>query len=77
MSLVDLGSSLTDGWNIHYSNNPGQGHGKQIKNLLFQLVSITVRSSNSYITRSNWSLFLRQKTTRYRLRLPIRTQNTQ
>ena len=27
VSLVNLGSSLTDGWNIHYSNNPGEGHG--------------------------------------------------
>ena len=27
VSLVNLKSSLTDGWNIHYSSNPGQGHG--------------------------------------------------
>jgi hypothetical protein len=27
VSLVNLKSALTDGWNLHYSNNPGQGHG--------------------------------------------------
>jgi hypothetical protein len=27
VSLVNLRSALTDGWNLHYSNNPGQGHG--------------------------------------------------
>jgi hypothetical protein len=27
VSLVNLKSALTDGWNVHYSNNPGQGHG--------------------------------------------------
>ena len=27
VSLVNLKSALTDGWNIHYSSNPGQGHG--------------------------------------------------
>jgi Trypsin len=27
VSLVNLRSALTDGWNVHYSNNPGQGHG--------------------------------------------------
>jgi Trypsin len=25
--LVTLRSALTDGWNLHYSSNPGQGHG--------------------------------------------------
>ena len=27
VSLINLKSALTDGWNIHYSSNPGQGHG--------------------------------------------------
>jgi hypothetical protein len=27
VTLVNLRSALTDGWNLHYSNNPGQGHG--------------------------------------------------
>jgi secreted trypsin-like serine protease len=27
VSLVNLNSALADGWNVHYSNNPGQGHG--------------------------------------------------
>lgn len=27
VSLVNLGSALSDGWSIHYSNNPGLGHG--------------------------------------------------
>jgi hypothetical protein len=27
VSLVNLKSALTGGWNLHYSNNPGQGHG--------------------------------------------------
>ena len=27
VSLVNLRSALTDGYNIHYSSNPGQGHG--------------------------------------------------
>jgi secreted trypsin-like serine protease len=25
--LVNLNSALTDGWNLHYSSNPGKGHG--------------------------------------------------
>jgi secreted trypsin-like serine protease len=25
--LVNLRSALTDGWNLHYSSNPGEGHG--------------------------------------------------
>lgn len=25
--LVNLRSAMTDGWNLHYSSNPGQGHG--------------------------------------------------
>jgi hypothetical protein len=27
VSLVNLKSALAGGWNLHYSNNPGQGHG--------------------------------------------------
>jgi hypothetical protein len=27
VSLINLKSALTDGWNLHYSSNPGQGHG--------------------------------------------------
>jgi hypothetical protein len=27
VSLVNLNSALAGGWNLHYSNNPGQGHG--------------------------------------------------
>jgi hypothetical protein len=27
VSLVNLRSALAGGWNLHYSNNPGQGHG--------------------------------------------------
>ena len=27
VSFVNLKSALTGGWNLHYSNNPGQGHG--------------------------------------------------
>ena len=27
VSLVNLRSALVGGWNLHYSNNPGQGHG--------------------------------------------------
>lgn len=27
VSLVNLQSALAGGWNLHYSNNPGQGHG--------------------------------------------------
>jgi secreted trypsin-like serine protease len=27
VSFVNLTSSLTGGWNLHYSNNPGEGHG--------------------------------------------------
>ena len=28
VSLVNLRSNLTDGWNIHYTNNPGKGNGE-------------------------------------------------
>jgi len=27
VSLINLRSALTDGWNVHYSSNPGQGQG--------------------------------------------------
>ena len=27
VTLVNLRSALTDGWNVHYSSNPGQGQG--------------------------------------------------
>ncbi len=27
VSFVNLKSALSGGWNLHYSNNPGQGHG--------------------------------------------------
>jgi hypothetical protein len=28
VSLVNLTSNLTDGWNLHYTNNPGKGNGE-------------------------------------------------
>ena len=27
VSLINLSSALTDGYNLHYSSNPGEGHG--------------------------------------------------
>ncbi|MHC4452409.1 MAG: trypsin-like serine protease [Planctomycetota bacterium] len=28
VSLINLKSALTDGWNLHYTNNPGKGNGE-------------------------------------------------